>query len=181
MDLRYGAASVSRHGNYEQMTYREFSTQEIRTGKCLCGKRVRRSRTFTQTVSPFNKDPETGDPKTLSQVIESLRAEASAWLPDYTCSTHEWACLTLRTVGGSGEGYETVFTLGSRRSRHAAQTEGARLNGGTDDFRLVLLEGNRLVGMTNAYGGPFDWPPEAYIDECRLVAERCGLRYEVTA
>lgn len=50
-------------------------------GDCReCGKRhVRRLRTFTATVNPFNKDPETGHVKTYAQVEKDVREKARAW------------------------------------------------------------------------------------------------------
>lgn len=50
-------------------------------GDCQgCGKRfVRRQRTFVQTVSPFNRDKETGRPKTYAQIQKEVTAQARAW------------------------------------------------------------------------------------------------------
>ena len=174
--LSYGAAGVRETRNSVHYTYWQFSQRAERSGTCLCGKRNRRSTTFTATTSPFNRDPETGLPRTAEQVQRRLRDKAAAWEPDHTCTKHEWACLSLPMVGGAGA-HETVFTLGTRGPLLAARREGARLSGGTDDFRLALLDGRRLVGMTDANGKPLDWPQDAYVDECRLVADYLGLSY----
>jgi len=50
-----------------------------------CGKKVARSKTFMQTLNPWNKDPETGAPRTRDQIWHALRAEAEAWklLPEW--------------------------------------------------------------------------------------------------
>lgn len=53
-----------------------------RTGKCpTCGKRVTRSRTFSATVNPFNRNGETGLPKTWAEVDADVRKKADAWAP----------------------------------------------------------------------------------------------------
>lgn len=52
-----------------------------RTAECpTCGKKTRRSYTFTQTVNPFNKNDD-GEPKTYHEVEQSVRADAEAWDP----------------------------------------------------------------------------------------------------
>lgn len=50
-------------------------------GDCQgCGKRfVRRQKTFVQTVSPFNKNKDTGRPKTYGEIQKEVRAQAQAW------------------------------------------------------------------------------------------------------
>lgn len=44
-----------------------------------CGKKVRRQRTFTNTISPYNKDPDTGLPRTRAQIHAHLRELAAEW------------------------------------------------------------------------------------------------------
>lgn len=69
-------------------TFEEVSHSVQRSGKCpVCGARRKRSRTFTQTINPWNKDPETGQPRTRRQIVTALRAEGDAWVPDFTCAT----------------------------------------------------------------------------------------------
>lgn len=54
-----------------------------RKGKCpACGKRVLRSRTFEQTVNPFNRNAN-GVPKTWEEVFADVRAQADAWQPNF--------------------------------------------------------------------------------------------------
>lgn len=67
-------------------TYRfqEVKARASHGGKCpVCGKRVSRSRTFTQTINPFNRN-EDGSVKTPAEVRVAVDAEANAWEPDFT-------------------------------------------------------------------------------------------------
>lgn len=67
-------------------TYEELSHSEQHTGHCpVCGTRRKRSRTFTQTINPWNKDPKTGAPRTRRQIYAALREEGKKWTPDFTC------------------------------------------------------------------------------------------------
>ncbi len=51
-----------------------------------CGKKLTRSRTFMNTINPFNKN-EAGVPKTWSEVVADVKAAAEAWQPtDVRCS-----------------------------------------------------------------------------------------------
>jgi hypothetical protein len=65
-----------------------------RLGDCtVCGKVTRRSRTFTGTVSPFNKidDPDAPGgrrPKTREEVRESVKVQAQAWAPEPNVFDH---------------------------------------------------------------------------------------------
>lgn len=43
-----------------------------------CGKKVRRSRTFSQTINPFNKNA-AGQAKTRQEILAELRERAAAW------------------------------------------------------------------------------------------------------
>jgi len=56
-------------------------TQRARKSvKCTgCGKRLQRRRTFEQTLSPYNKDRQTGQLKTREQIRVELLAEAREW------------------------------------------------------------------------------------------------------
>jgi hypothetical protein len=40
------------------------------------------------TMSPFNKDPETGQPRDHRQIQEALRHQAEAWVPNFACQEH---------------------------------------------------------------------------------------------
>jgi hypothetical protein len=43
-----------------------------------CGKKVRRQKTFQQTISPFNRNAE-GQVKTRPEIFAELRAQAEEW------------------------------------------------------------------------------------------------------
>jgi hypothetical protein len=45
-----------------------------------CGKKLRRSTTFTMTINPFNVDPVSGEPRSRMQIVAALREKASGWL-----------------------------------------------------------------------------------------------------
>jgi hypothetical protein len=73
------------------ITYRFPPVRAQRTvrGKCpACGKAVTRSRTFKQTVNPFNRN-EDGSVRTYEQVNAEVNAEARAWEPDFRHNTTE--------------------------------------------------------------------------------------------
>lgn len=95
-----------------------------RKGHCpTCGKPVTRRRTFQHTVSPFNKDPETGQPRTWAQVAEQVRAEADAWNPTPEQWEHE-RCYDARHAP-TAAGYEPVgedVTARYARERALART-----------------------------------------------------------
>lgn len=85
MTMRYGASRIAITGSTEHITYTPVRVPAKRSGKCpACGRRVTRSRTFESTVSPFNRDPETGYPRTYQQVRGVVAAAAVAWTPDFT-------------------------------------------------------------------------------------------------
>ncbi len=44
----------------------------------VCGKRLRRQRTFEQTVNPYNRNAK-GDVKTRSEIRRELTVQAIAW------------------------------------------------------------------------------------------------------
>jgi hypothetical protein len=69
-------------------TYRfqEVSAQAVRNLKCACGKRFKRQQTFTNTINPFNKNKDTGQPKTYAEVYEDVKAKAAAWQPEAVCN-----------------------------------------------------------------------------------------------
>jgi hypothetical protein len=47
----------------------------------VCGKPGTRSKTFRQTINPFNKNP-SGQPKTRREIWQELQAAAAVWAPD---------------------------------------------------------------------------------------------------
>jgi hypothetical protein len=62
-------------------TYRftEYPLTEKKSVPCpVCGKKVRRQRTFSQTLNPFNKNAD-GSVKTVPDIYRALRVEADAW------------------------------------------------------------------------------------------------------
>jgi hypothetical protein len=64
-------------------TYEQFSRREQRDSKCpVCGRYVRRSTTFTETMSPFNRNAD-GKPKDIYEITASLEEKAKAWEPDF--------------------------------------------------------------------------------------------------
>jgi hypothetical protein len=63
-------------------TFQEVSAHASRNLRCACGRRFKRSATITNTISPFNKDPETGQPRTHEQVREVVNAKAAEWQPN---------------------------------------------------------------------------------------------------
>ena len=66
--------------------YERFSHTVKRRVPCLiCGRKVSRQRTFSQTDSPFNKNAD-GTRKTIPEIRQSLYAEGHAWDPIATCA-----------------------------------------------------------------------------------------------
>ena len=62
----------------------EIVARRTKSGSCpVCGKRVRRSQTFSETVNPFNRN-EGGTLKSPAEVRVSVNKEADAWVPDFT-------------------------------------------------------------------------------------------------
>lgn len=53
-------------------------------GYCpVCGKRVRRSTTFENTVNPYNRNVD-GSVKTPAEVAENVKKLVKEWVPDFT-------------------------------------------------------------------------------------------------
>lgn len=78
-DLGYGAISTTVR--YQQVKRTVRKKAPCRGG---CDRNLDRQRTFTQTISPFNRSPD-GTPKTYAQVWESLGQECEAWEPQAVC------------------------------------------------------------------------------------------------
>lgn len=79
--------------------FEEVTHRAVKSMPCPgCGKNVRRARTFMNTLNPFNVDPTSGEPRTYSQIVDKLQAEAGAWQREPERCT---ACLRLasRPVG----------------------------------------------------------------------------------
>lgn len=85
------------------MTVYRFEQRKATTVRDLdctrCGKRFRRQKTFTQTINPFNKNPD-GTVRTAREVTEAVRVQAEAWQPEPVlcgpCKVlepqHPWPC-----------------------------------------------------------------------------------------
>lgn len=60
-------------------TYEQLQTTALKSLPCPgCGRKVRRQRTFTETLNPFNRNA-AGQPRTHHEVYESLRIQVAAW------------------------------------------------------------------------------------------------------
>jgi hypothetical protein len=65
------------------VTYDEVKATGTRRGVCkACGLRMIKQQTFTNTVNPFNKNPD-GSVRTYDEVLARVRAEAAAWRPEF--------------------------------------------------------------------------------------------------
>ena len=60
------------------ITYEEVTLRSTKRGKCLCGKHRVRSKTFYQTISPFNKK-EDGEMKSRYDITPELREDIKDW------------------------------------------------------------------------------------------------------
>lgn len=134
-------------------------TRRTRKGACPgCGKAVTRSRTFEHTVNPFNCTGE-GDerrPKTWDEVHADVKAEADAWVPDFTCQSCEFAAdldgLDAQRLRAriSHEGHER-YNL-----RHAGKKSRAALCN-----QRMAIYATRIVELDP---GTTEWPTSAYYD-----------------
>lgn len=59
-------------------TFDEVSLIGHKSGKCRCGKRVKRQMKFWQTLNPYNVG-KTGNPKTRSEIISELQKQIEDW------------------------------------------------------------------------------------------------------
>lgn len=67
------------------ITFPQITCPVRKRGRCpVCHRSVQRAWTFSNTVSPFNKNPETGLPRTEAEIRDHLREQARAWVPDFT-------------------------------------------------------------------------------------------------
>lgn len=74
------------------INYPEVSVNGKKSGKCICGKRVARSRTFSQNISPFNtivrryidegKRPEDFIYDIENEIRSDLNKEKEEWLKE---------------------------------------------------------------------------------------------------
>lgn len=69
-------------------TYQRVRVQQQREGYCpICGGKVTRSKTFEQTVNPWNRNAD-GTPKTAREVLIAVQAVAAEWHPSIEEFTH---------------------------------------------------------------------------------------------
>ena len=62
--------------------FQEISIRPQKRGKCsVCGKRRQRTKEFSQTLNPWNKNSK-GHPKTWQEIDRELSAQASEWLKE---------------------------------------------------------------------------------------------------
>lgn len=82
----------------ETIRFERVTARRSKSGKCpVCGRRVTRSRTFEQTINPFNTGPD-GFPKDRAQIWRELGECAEAWEPDFT---HD-ACTDMNALEHEG-------------------------------------------------------------------------------
>ena len=64
-----------------QIKFEEVTHPVTKRVDCrVCGKKITRSTTLSQTISPFNKGAD-GQPKTREQIRAELKAESETWQP----------------------------------------------------------------------------------------------------
>ena len=60
-------------------TFQKVPHQASKSVPCtVCGKKVRRQRTFFQTLNPFNKNAD-GQVKTVPEIVRELDEQAMSW------------------------------------------------------------------------------------------------------
>ena len=77
--------------------FEEVKATARRTGICpVCGRKVTRTETFTETISPFHPaiSPDMGPTEARASVRNSVAAAAAAWEPSAYRLTHQ-ACAEL--------------------------------------------------------------------------------------
>jgi hypothetical protein len=62
-----------------KITYNELSVKATKTWTDANGKRHRKTKTFSQTVNPYNRD-KNGTPKSRGQIYAELLKEREEWL-----------------------------------------------------------------------------------------------------
>jgi hypothetical protein len=72
--------------------FEEVRHRAVKVTNCTrCGKSVRRAKTFTATINPWNVN-EDGSPRSRWQILERLREKATEWQGEPESCT---ACLRL--------------------------------------------------------------------------------------
>lgn len=62
-----------------KVIYQTVSIRGQKSGKCLCGKRLVRQKTFEQTINPFNKNA-AGKVKSHAEIMTELQQWRSRWM-----------------------------------------------------------------------------------------------------
>ena len=70
-----------------KITFDKISSHAKKTFICACGRRVTRSKTFYQTLNPFNTID--GRPKTAIEIQREVSAQAIEWQTRVDKCTHE--------------------------------------------------------------------------------------------
>jgi hypothetical protein len=72
----------------QTITFREVAIRGSKTAECTgCGRKLRRSRKFWQTLNPFNKNA-AGEQKSATEIQEELFTERRAWVDEPETCTH---------------------------------------------------------------------------------------------
>ena len=71
------------------ITFNEVTLHGQKSVRCAggCGRTLKRSKKFWQTLSPFNKTT-TGELKSRDQIYDELRAERDTWLAQTEMCIH---------------------------------------------------------------------------------------------
>ena len=82
------------------VTFEPVRLRATKSGKCLCGKTLKRTYTFEQTINPFNRNKQTGLTKTWQEIRSqpkkrrrNLRIVLRSKLPRYR------SCVCKRITG----------------------------------------------------------------------------------
>jgi hypothetical protein len=64
-------------------TFDKVQRRFTKKGKCpACGRQATRSTTIWHTINPFNRDPNTGAPRTREQVRTEVAREGYLWIAE---------------------------------------------------------------------------------------------------
>jgi len=62
-----------------RVVFDEMKLTFVKHFTCLCGRNLRRQKTFSQTYNPYNVVADRSRPKTREEVAAAVRAEGLAW------------------------------------------------------------------------------------------------------
>lgn len=62
-----------------RLSFAEVGVEGEKSGKCLCGKRRKRKERFSETINPFNKNPD-GTIRTEAQIVATQKIKCDKWL-----------------------------------------------------------------------------------------------------